>query len=465
VTADVRGRVPPHDLDAEAAVLSALLNDGAALDAVADILRPEHFYSKANARIFEAVLALSAVGTRGDIVTVAGWLRAREQLARVGGAEYLARIADATPHVAHVADHARVVRERWRVRRMIAECQRIAAEGYGDVGDVDEWIGRAEGTVFALAGDKAAGSGAYVREVVREAFSDLEKLHASGTGMLGLSTGLRDLDGALGGLCPGELVVVAGRPGMGKSALATGFAEAVARSGRGVALFSLEMPRAQLGLRMACGVARVDSALARRNRLTPDDWSALTTASQDLARLPVWIDDTAAVRPLDVRARVRRFAAETARAGSPIGLVVVDYLQLMNGRDGLAKGSNREQEIAHLSRSLKALAKEANVCVVALSQLNRGVETRPDKRPSMSDLRESGAIEQDADAIVMVYRHEYYSPDDDAAAGVAELILAKARSGQPGTVLAHFDGPTTTFRDLANGDAYREAVLAARKKR
>lgn len=461
-----RGKVPVHDLEAEAAVLATVLTTGT-VDEVADTLRAEDLYAPVHRSIYTAALALAAAHEPIDAVTVAGWLRSRDMLQAAGGASAIARVVNETPDAPHVEQYARHLVDLARQRKLVAIAWEIIGEGYDGVGDVGEWLASKEQAVFDLARVHGASPEQHVREVVVDVFRELEALHASGGGMMGLSTGLRDLDGALGGLCPGELTVIAGRPGMGKSALAVGFAEAVAEQRRAAPIFSLEMPRRQVALRMACSRAGVDGKRLRRNAVTPDDWSALASASQELSRLPIWIDDTAALRPLDLRARVRRTAARAKREGSPLGVVVVDYMQLMNGRDGLAKGSNREQEISSISRSLKGLAKECEVAVVALSQLNRDVERRENKRPSMADLRESGAIEQDADAIVFVYRHEYYEPDNSDARGVAELIVAKQRQGESGTVFAHFDGPRTRFANLHPEAAtrYRETVLDAQPRK
>ncbi|KYF97212.1 replicative DNA helicase [Sorangium cellulosum] len=473
----VAGRVPPHDLDAEAAVLSAILLHRDALDRVLEILKADHFYSEANSRIYEAAQELASGGTPIDIVSVASWLRDRERLAQVGGAAYLAQLADATPAVAHVGAHARVVYEKWRVRQLIATCQRVAAEGYGDVGVVQEFIDGAEQAVYQLARTPQGTSTQPIAQVLKAAFEQITAAAERGDRITGISTGFEKLDAKTAGLHDGDLSIVAARPGMGKTSFVLNLAVNVAsprtvsspgpdqaghgierhEPGFGAAVFSLEMPREQLATRMVCSEGRVDVGKLRQGFLQPDDWRRLTEAASFLSTLPVWIDDTPAISLLELRAKVRRIQAEYDRppsdgnSGRRVGLVVIDYLQLMKGRDGV---SSREQEISEISRGLKQLAKELKVAVIALSQLNRAVETRTtkDKRPQLSDLRESGAIEQDADNIIFIYRDEYYNPETTNSKGIAELIVAKQRNGPTGKVLTRFTSSCTRFDNLAPGD-------------
>ncbi|WP_437935840.1 replicative DNA helicase [Sorangium sp. So ce341] len=473
----VAGRVPPHDLDAEAAVLSAILLHRDALDRVLEILKAEHFYSEANSRIYEAAQELASAGTPIDIVSVASWLRDRERLAQVGGAAYLAQLADATPAVAHVGAHARVVYEKWRVRQLIATCQRVAAEGYGDVGVVQEFIDGAEQAVYQLARTPQGTSTQPIAQVLKAAFEQITAAAERGDRITGISTGFEKLDAKTAGLHDGDLSIVAARPGMGKTSFVLNLAVNVAsprtvsspgpdqvghgierhEPGFGAAVFSLEMPREQLATRMVCSEGRVDVGKLRQGFLQPDDWRRLTEAASFLSTLPIWIDDTPAISLLELRAKVRRIQAEYDRppsdghSGRRVGLVVIDYLQLMKGRDGV---SSREQEISEISRGLKQLAKELKVAVIALSQLNRAVETRTtkDKRPQLSDLRESGAIEQDADNIIFIYRDEYYNPETTNHKGIAELIVAKQRNGPTGKVLTRFTSSCTRFDNLAPGD-------------
>jgi replicative DNA helicase len=478
----VAGRVPPHDLDAEAAVLSAILLSRDALDRVLEILKPEHFYSDANKRIYEAAQELALAGTPIDIVSVASWLRDRERLAQVGGPSYLAQLSDATPAVGHVGAHAGTVYEKWRVRQLIATCQRVAAEGYGDVGVVQEFIDGAEQAIYELARTAQTSSVQPLAQVLKAAFEQITAAAERGDRITGISTGYEKLDAKTAGLHEGDLTIVAARPGMGKTSFVLNLGVNVAsprtvsspgpgenghgverhEPGHGVCVFSLEMPREQLATRMVCSEGRVDLGRLRQGFLQPDDWRRLTEAASYLSSLPIWIDDTPAIGILELRAKVRRIQAEYNRpatatsAERKVGLVVIDYLQLMKGRDGV---NSREQEISEISRGLKQLAKELRVPVIALSQLNRAVETRTtkDKRPQLSDLRESGAIEQDADTIIFIYRDEYYNAETTNAKGIAELIIAKQRNGPTGKVLTRFSASCTRFDNLAAGD-YPEMV-------
>ncbi|HLV65798.1 MAG TPA: replicative DNA helicase [Polyangiaceae bacterium] len=464
------GRVPPNDLDAEAAVLSSILLEPAAFDQVQEFLRAEHFYADANRRIFEAIIELSSAGRPVDVVSVAGYLRDRGRLEQIGGTPYLAQLADATPAIAHVTAHAQAVREKWRLRQLIATCQRFAAEGYATPPDVQKFIDQAEQAVFDIARLPEGSNVEPVRDAVVRAFKILEEAQKRGGGVTGIPTGFTRLDRQCSGLHPGDLYIVAARPGMGKTSFVLNIALNVASTrvvreaesddyfeapaeepGAGVLFCSLEMPKEQLGARLLASEARVDMSSIRSGALSREDWSRLTEAASRLARLPLWLDDTPALTLLDLRAKIRRLKAEIARGEGSVrargvGLVVVDYLQLMQGR---RDAGSREQEISELSRGLKQLAKEMKVPVLALSQLNRAVETRAtkDKRPQLSDLRESGAIEQDADTILFIYRDDYYFRDSEAK-GVAEIIVAKQRNGPTGTVLTKFTASCTRFDNL-----------------
>ncbi len=471
--ASASGRVPPHDLDAESAVLSALLLERDALDRVQELVKADFFYSPANRRIYEACLALTQEGSPIDVVTVGGWLKSRERLAEVGGVPYLATIVDSVPSVANLEAYARIVREKWRVRTLIATCQRVAAEAYGDVGMVQSFIDTAEQAVYEIARTPESSTVQPIKDIIVSAFKKLQEAGSRGDRITGLSTGFPMIDELTSGLHEGDLNIVAARPGMGKTSFVLNLAVNVAapaivqgedgdagaqeRPGAGVVFFSLEMPREQIATRMVCSEAQVDVGLVRKGLLRGDDWSKLTQAAAFLSQIPIWVDDTSAISLLDVRSKVRRIQAELQRstpAGQPerkLGLVVIDYLQLMKGRDG---AQSREQEISEISRGLKQLAKELRVPVIALSQLNRAVETRSEKnkRPQLSDLRESGAIEQDADMIVFIYRDEYYNRDTTTMKGIAEIIVAKQRNGPTGKVPVRFIGSCTRFDNLEPGD-------------
>ena len=463
------GRIPPSDVDAEAAVLSSILLSNEAFDTVQEILTMDHFYVEANRRVYEAIVELSSKNRSVDIVSVAGYLRDRGRLDQIGGTPYLAHLVDATPAVAHVDEHARTIREKWRLRSLIATCQRFAAEGYGDCGDVQEFVDEAEQAIFELARTKAESDIVPVRDAIRQAFDVLTAARQNGGGVTGFSSGFVELDRRTSGLHKGDLYIVAGRPGMGKTSFVLNVAANVAapklvssgipgapaieKSGDGVAFFSLEMPREQLASRILASEARVNMANLRSGQVSPDDWNKLTEAAARMGRLPLWLDDTPAISILDLRAKLRRLQAELRRhpdGPKDLGLVAIDYLQLMSGRKGV---NSREQEISEISRGLKQLAKEMQVPVMALSQLNRSVETRTtkDKRPQLSDLRESGAIEQDADAIMFIYRDEYYF-EDSPHKGQAEVIVAKQRNGPTGTVRVKFTEQYTRFDNLASDD-------------
>jgi replicative DNA helicase len=468
----IEGRVPPHDLDAEAAVLSAVMNDKLAFDKVAEFLQPEHFYSEAHRRIFEACIELAQKGTTPDIVSVGSWLRDRDRLAQVGGMAYMTTVLNAAPALANVVVYGKTIHEKWRIRRLILTCQRVTAQGYAGYGDAQEFIDSAEQGVYDIARTRESSTVHALRDVMRETFKRIESANARGSRITGIPTGFDRYDRITSGLHDGELTIVAARPGMGKTSLVLNMATNVASAqelvsahdpnerwiepGQGVVFFSLEMPREQIVHRMLCSEAKVDVSKVRTGMLTKADWEKLTQAAGRLAGLNLWVDDSPALSLLDLRSKVRRLKAEFDRKDEKgemkqrIGLVVVDYLQLMRGRENAA---SREQEISEISRGLKQLAKELSLPVIALSQLNRAVETRGEKskRPQLSDLRESGAIEQDADNICFIYRDDYYNKET-ADRAVAELIVAKQRNGPTDTVRVRFDAQYTRFDNLAEGD-------------
>ena len=472
-TVAVEGRVPPHDLDAEAAVLSAVMVDPGALDRVNEFLRAEHFYSESHRRIFESCADLAATGRPVDVVQVATWLRDHDRLAQVGGMAYLTEVLNSAPAVANVAAYGRTIHEKWRIRQLILACQRVTAQGYAGYGEAKSFIDSAEQAVYEIARTSESSSVHPLRDVMRETFKKIEKANARGRRITGVPTGFDRYDRLTSGLHDGELTIVAARPGMGKTSLVLNMAANVGspqqlesardpnerweEPGYGVVVFSLEMPREQIVNRMLCSEAKVDVSRVRTGMLTPSDWSKLTQAAAHLGSLNIWVDDTPAISILEVRSKVRRLQSEfdqvdlaTGEKKQRVGLVVVDYLQLMRGREG---AQSREQEISEISRGLKQLAKELSLPVIALSQLNRAVETRGEKskRPQLSDLRESGAIEQDADNICFIYRDDYYNKDS-AERAVAELIVAKQRNGPTDTARVRFDAQYTRFDNLAEGE-------------
>lgn len=392
------GRVPPHDLQAEAAVLSHLLLHADDYDLVAGVLTPSHFYSDANRHVFEGMGALSAAGELIDIVTVVTWLKDRDRLAQVGGSPYVSQLLDSIPAVANVVAHAEIVRDKWTKRQLIARCQVFAAEAYASEDSGRSLVQRAESNLAELGSDGALAKFELIGPLIATEIDKLAAAQASGITFTGIDTGFRRLNAMTAGLHDGDLVVVAGRPGMGKSAFVTNIAVNVARAhpGRpryGAAIFSLEMPKEQLALRIACAEERVDAADARANRLTPAQWALMTQAAVDLARMPLWIDDTSSISILELRARVKKLQRDIAAGRGEqecdrLGLVAVDYMQLMQGMRQY--GDSREREVSLLSAGLKQLAKDLSVPVMALSQLNRSPDKGAggDKRPKLSDLRE-----------------------------------------------------------------------------
>jgi replicative DNA helicase len=467
----IEGRVPPHDLEAEAAVLSAIMLDPAALDKVVE-LKADYFYSEAHRRIFEAALELRAAGQPVDVVQVGSWLKDRQRLAQVGGAAYLQQILDSVPVVANVAAYGRTIHEKFRIRQLILACQKVTAQGYVDYGEPQSFIDNAEQAIYNIARTATKQSTERLLDVMKKSFKRLNDAVARGDRITGVATGFDRYDRMTAGLHEGDLTIVAARPGMGKTSFVLNLAANVAspkgrevsndpnqrweEAGVGAVVFSLEMPREQLANRMVCAEARVDVSKMRTGFLSPQDWSKLTQAASHLGSLPIWIDDSPGLTLLELRAKVRRLQSEfdtrdaDGRKLRKIGCVIVDYLQLMKGRDGV---QSREQEISEISRGLKGLAKELEIPVIALSQLNRAVETRSEKskRPQISDLRESGAIEQDADNIVFIYRDDYYNQDSPEQ-NIAELIVAKQRNGPTGTAKVRFDKQWTRFDNLAEGE-------------
>lgn len=443
------GRVPPHNLDAEAAVLGAILLDNASLNIVTEVLGADDFYSPGHRQIFQVVLELSAVGKPVDLVTMTAALKDRERLQAVGGAAALAALVDSTPSIANVEAHAHIVREKATVRRMIDAASEIVARGFGDYGNSTEYIDAAEGAIFQIAKEGVRRPFVHIKQALHETFQAIERAGARGDRITGVATGFAKLDKMTGGLQNSDLIIIAGRPGMGKTSFALNVAtHACLKNGTSCAVFSLEMARDQLVRRMLASEARVDQGRLRQGVLSSEEMDRLIQAAGMLAETPLYVDDTGALPVMELRAKARRLKSE-----ANLGLVIVDYLQLMRGPKDV---DNREQEISYISQSLKALAKELDIPVIALSQLNRGVENRPgkDKRPQLSDLRESGAIEQDADIIMFVYRDEVYNRDEDANRGLAEIIIGKQRNGPTGVVPCRFFHEFTRFENLADDREY-----------
>jgi replicative DNA helicase len=420
---DLLRRLPPQSLEAEESVLGGVLLDNTAIDRVLEFVRADDFYREAHRRIFRAMLGLAERNEPVDLVTLSESLRQRGELQDVGGASYLAELAERVPTAANVNHYARIVREKAILRALINTATEIASAGYQDQRDVKDLLDRAEQSIFQISEREVKPAFVRMDALMTDAFKTVEKLHQQKQAVTGVTTGYVDLDRLTAGLQPSDLIIIAARPSMGKTAFALNIAANAARRGDvGVAVFSLEMSKEQLALRMLCAEARVDLSRVRTGHLAPGELGDLAQSAHILISQPIYIDDTPAITVLELRAKARRLWRDPQ---SKLGLIVVDYLQLMRSSEGK---DSREQEISEISRSLKALAKELHVPVIALSQLNRQVENRSPPVPRLSDLRESGAIEQDADVIMFIYRDEAYNEDSDRK-GLADIIIAKQRNG------------------------------------
>jgi replicative DNA helicase len=442
-------RVPPHSVQAEQSVLGGLMLDNQAWDQVADRVVESDFYRREHQLLFHAIEVLADRQRPFDVITLSEELGRNGNLENAGGLAYLGRLAKDTPSAANIRAYADIVRERSVMRQLIRVGTEIADSGFHPEGrDSSELLDVAESRVFEIAEQGAKGKGGFVgiKTLLTKAVDKIETLFAQDQPITGLSTGFADLDKMTSGLQPADLVIVAGRPSMGKTTFAMNVAENVALlSGKPVAVFSMEMPGESLAMRMMSSLGRINQTRVRTGKLEDDEWPRLTSAVSMLAETQFYIDDTPALSPLEVRARARRLMREHGE----LGLIMLDYLQLMQV-PGMS--DNRTNEISTISRSLKALAKELNVPVIALSQLNRSLEQRTNKRPIMSDLRESGAIEQDADLVVFIYRDEVYH-EDSPDKGIAEIIIGKQRNGPIGSVRLTFLGEYTKFENYAH-DVY-----------
>lgn len=436
---------PPHSIEAEQAILGGLMLENQALDKITSKLCEQDFYRGEHRILFRAMLNLTQKNQPFDLVTIIDHLKSVQTLEDAGGETYLFELASNTPSIANVSAYADIVREKSVQRQLIAVATDIADAAYNPgIRDVAEILDFAENKVFVIADQTARDGGPEpIKSVLERAVERIDALYHSGSAMTGLATGLSDLDALTSGLQSSDLVIVAGRPSMGKTTLVMNMAEHAAIKGeKPVLVFSMEMPADSLAMRMMSSLGRIDQHRIRTGQLDDDDWPRVTSAVHMLSEAPLFIDDTPALSPAEMRARARRLMKEHGQ----LALIVVDYLQLMKVPG--FKADNRTAEISEISRSLKSLAKELQVPVVALSQLNRSLEQRQDKRPVMSDLRESGAIEQDADVICFIYRDEVYN-EDSPDKGCAEIIIAKQRNGPIGKVRVAFLGKYTRFEDLA----------------
>ena len=433
-------RVPPNSIEAERGVLGAILLNNEVLAHASELLKEDDFYRTGHTIIYKAMLKLESRGDPIDIITVVEELRGANELEKVGGASYITSLTNEVPSVAHARHYALIVRKLSTLRGLINVANDIASEGYQAGQDVEEFLDKAEKEIFNATSRQLETEASSLHDMLRDAFNKIEELYHKKEKVTGVASGFHEMDDLTAGFQPSDLVIIAGRPGMGKTSFILNIAQhAAVKAGVGVAFFSLEMSKEQLVMRLLCAEAQVDAQRVRKGDLRESDWPRLTRAAGILSEAPIFIDDTPAISTLEIRAKSRRLYAE-----HKIGMVVVDYLQLMRAT---GKYDVREQEISEISRSLKALAKELRVPVVALSQLNRGVEGRSDKRPMISDLRESGAIEQDADVVLFIYRDEVYDKESKDK-GVAEIIIGKQRQGPLGVARLAFLGQHTKFENL-----------------
>ncbi len=440
-------RVPPHSMEAEQSVIGGLLLDNQAWDRIGDVIRADDFYRYDHRIIFEHIAKLIDGSKPADVVTVYEALQSSGKAEDVGGLAYLNTLATNTPSAANIRRYSEIVRDRAVLRRLITISDEIATSALNPQGrDTKALLDEAESKIFKIAEEGSRGAGGFqdLQPVLGKVVERIDELYHrdSNSDITGISTGFVDLDSKTSGLQPGDLIIVAGRPSMGKTAFSLNIGEHVAvEEGHAVAVFSMEMGATQLAMRLLGSVGRLDQHRLRTGRLTDEDWPRLTYAVSKMQNAQLFIDETPALSSMEVRARCRRLARQCGQ----LGLVIIDYLQLMGSS---SPGENRATEISEISRSLKGLAKELNCPVIALSQLNRSLEQRPNKRPVMSDLRESGAIEQDADVILFIYRDEVYNPDSPDK-GTAEIIIGKQRNGPIGTVRVTFLGQYTKFENYA----------------
>jgi replicative DNA helicase len=440
-------KVPPKNLEAEQSILGGILLENSSINGALEILSKGDFYNEAHRKIFSTIIELSEKNEPVDLITLSNALKDKSMLDSVGGTSYLASLVDNVPSAANVANYAKIVKEKAILRGLIGSATDIINSCYATGSDVDEVLDKAEHSIFEISENKVRPSFYPIRDIVKDSFRAIEDLYTRKELITGVPTGFEKIDDLTSGLQKSDLIIIAGRPSMGKTSLALNIAQFASMENKiPVAIFSLEMSKEQLAFRLLASEAKVDSQRLRKGFLGETDWPKLTTAAGRLSEAPLYIDDTPAITVLEMKAKSRRLKADTE-----LGLIVVDYIQLMR-----ASGyrDNREQEISEISRSLKALAKELKVPVIALSQLNRKAEDRPNRRPQMADLRESGAIEQDADVIAFIYRDEVYNKsDDNPEKGLAEIIIGKQRNGPTGTVKLAFLEKFTSFENLTRTES------------
>ncbi len=436
-------KLPPQNLEAEQSVLGAILIDNNALTRCLEILDPEDFYKGSHRKIFFAMTDLFDKNEPIDLITLTDQLKKNNELEAVGGIAYLSLMVNMVPTAANVKYHSHIVREKALLRGLVQSANEIASKVYEDNLDAEDLVDYAERSIFKISDKRVKASFVSLKEVIRDSFEMIERLYDKKETITGVSSGFRDLDDLTTGFQKGDLIIVGGRPSMGKTAFALNIAQHVGLELKEtVAIFSLEMAREQLAIRMLCAEAMVNSNSIRKGFIKKEDWHKLTSAASNLTGAPIFIDDTSGITVLELRAKARRLKIEHG-----LSLVIVDYLQLMRGKGSFER---REQEISDISRSLKGLAKELSVPVIAVSQLNRSVEQRRPPTPILADLRESGAIEQDADVIIFLYREEIYNKE--AKKGHSEVIIAKQRNGPTGTVNLAFMSTCTRFLNMVDRD-------------
>ena len=436
-------RIPPQNIEAEQAVLGAMLIEREAISKVAEFLRPEDCYREAHRLIFNAMLELYNKNDAVDMVTVIEFLRKGDKLEAAGGISYITSLANSVPTAANVLYHAKIVEEKALLRQLINAATNIATLGYEGSEEVTGILDTAEKTILAVSSRRLGGEFTPIKSIIFDAFTKIEQLYASKGSITGLSTGFKDLDRLTSGLQPSDLILIAARPSMGKTAFVLNIAQHIGiKEKKAVAFFSLEMSKEQLVQRMLCAESTIDSQRLRIGELEPNDWTKLVAGADRLSSAPIFIDDTSGITVMEMRSKARRLKIEY-----DLQLIIIDYLQLMQGSS--KKGSeNRQQEISEISRSLKGLAREIGVPVIALSQLSRSVESRQVKKPMLSDLRESGSLEQDADIVAFLYRDDYYNPDSEQK-NITEVIIAKHRNGPVDTIQLFFHKQFTKFSDLS----------------
>ncbi|MDD5422538.1 MAG: replicative DNA helicase [Candidatus Omnitrophota bacterium] len=434
-------KVPPQNVEAEIAVIGSMLLDHDAISQAVEILNSDYFYKESHRKLYSAMLRLFDENKAVDIITVMEELKKTNSLDDAGGPAYISSLASAVPTTANFVHYAKIVKEKALLRNLINTATQIVTECYDTTMDADTLVDKAEQRIFDVTSKKVESRFVSLREVIKDSIETIDNLYQRKENITGIATGYRELDMRTAGLQPSDLVVIAGRPSMGKSALASCIVEhAGVIEKEPVAFFSLEMSKEQLVQRMLCSHARVDAHKVRTGFLSQADWPRLVSAAGKLSEAPIYIDDSPGITVLELRAKARRLKAQF-----DIKLIVLDYLQLMQGP---ARSESRQQEISEISRSLKAIAKELKVPLIAISQLSRAVEQRSDHRPQLSDLRESGAIEQDADLVLLLLREEYYNPTDENK-GIAEVIIAKQRNGPVGSLNLAFLGEYMRFENIA----------------